>query len=261
MLGVILEEPYKSSTLLQNLRRRSSAIFTCEVDITVEHSIQHAFTNNFQHCKCLSGSMSFKAKDEKTTAQFLNWSAVKPLKSDAIFDGICPILEGTFNLLILFWSTLKSCSSSKFNSFQILSIFFVVPRIKLCMGSMTTHAMKSKYGRWIKDENRTPFTLSFFSRPFFEVTELWTLQTCSLWSMLVRKSQLSQSNPEKSCFSPNDDLGNSFLHLLQPFSCWKAQKTTKFARCWNVKGNTKNSKLTKSGSCQGAVQPNTIPKV
>ena len=168
--------------------------------------------------------MPFKAKDEKTTAQFLNWSAVKPLKPDAIFDGIRPILEGTFNLLILFWSTLKSCSSGKFNSFQILSIFFVVPSIKLCMGSMTTHAMKSKYGRWIKDENHTPFTLSFFSRPFFEVTELWTLQTCSLWSMLLCKSQLSRSNPEKSCFSPNDDLGNSFLHLLQPFLAEKPRK-------------------------------------
>lgn len=100
MLGVILDGPYKSSPFLQNLTRSSSAIFTWEVDITVEHSIRQAFTNNFQHCKCLSRSISFKAKDEKTTAQFLNWSAVKPLKLDAIFDG-------TFQ----YWKALSICSS------------------------------------------------------------------------------------------------------------------------------------------------------
>lgn len=115
-----------------------------DVGITVEHNILQALTNSFQHCRCLSGRISFNAKVENTTAQFLNWSAVKPLKFDAILDWIRPILDGTFNLLILLWRWLNSFSLSKFSSFQILSIFLVVPNIKLCMGSITTNEIKSK---------------------------------------------------------------------------------------------------------------------
>ena len=59
---------------------------------------------------------------------------------------------------------------------------------------------------------------------FFEVPVFLILHTCSLWSVFVRTFHLFQSNPEKSCFSPNDDLGNSFRHLLQPFFAEKPRK-------------------------------------
>ena len=129
---------------LTNLTSSSSASLTWDVGITVEHNILQALTNSFQHCTCLSGRIPFNAKVENTTAQFLNWSAVKPLKFDAILDGIWPILDGTFNLMIPLWRWLNSFSLSKFSSFQILSIFLVVPNIKLCMGWITTNEIKSK---------------------------------------------------------------------------------------------------------------------
>ena len=145
--------------------------------------------------------MSFKAKIENSNAQFLNWLAVKPLKLEAIFDGILPILEGTFILSTICCNTVKSFSSSKLNSSQVFSIFFVVPSNKLCIGSITTPEMKSKYGRWIKDENRTTCLASISLHCFLVVAVFCILHTGSLWSILVRKLQLSLSNPEKSCFS------------------------------------------------------------
>ena len=81
MLGVTVDLPYNTSTLLQNCSSRASAKDVSACDNSNCTKIRQARTKCLQHSKCAPVKIPLLDIREKYTIQFLNWSAVKDEKS------------------------------------------------------------------------------------------------------------------------------------------------------------------------------------
>ena len=192
MFGDITSFPYICSTLEQNFIRRASAWSNSVNYILCRQSSLQARTKCLQHSRSAVGKILNIAD---IVIQFLNWSALNPVKPVSILREIRPTLHGADILSTHFWLSPNLLQFSSPFCSQILIMCFPVPRNRLCIGSTVSIVGGSMYGKSSNIEYLQPNSDSFLALAVF----VWhfktslTLLRC-IW--LVLGGQRDLSNPE-----------------------------------------------------------------
>lgn len=107
----------------------------------------------------------------------------------------------------------KSCFVTRSSWSHRFTTCFSVPRNKLCMGSITSILIGSKYGSFIKTEYRQPNSDSFFAGAVF-LWHCWISFTFCRCDVTLLGCHVDQSNPEK--FIVPTLPGKALRHLKHP---------------------------------------------